>query len=66
MSNGSVLSRLLNDASVSDIFINGINGVYVERNGRIEKCEPIFENELARPKRYVKSIPRNIGITIAM
>ncbi|HEY9717039.1 MAG TPA: ATPase, T2SS/T4P/T4SS family, partial [Trichormus sp.] len=39
------LGPLLRDPSVGDICVNGCNNVYVERHGRLEKTNIVFENE---------------------
>lgn len=39
------LGPLLRDPSVGDICVNGVNNVYVERHGRLEKTAVAFENE---------------------
>jgi pilus assembly protein CpaF len=39
------LGPLLRDPSVGDICVNGINSIYVERHGRLEKTSVVFEND---------------------
>ncbi len=39
------LGPLLRDPSVGDICVNGVNNIYVERHGRLEKTAVAFENE---------------------
>ncbi len=39
------LGPLLSDPSVGDICVNGVNNIYVERHGRLEKTSVAFENE---------------------
>ncbi len=39
------LGPLLRDPSVGDICVNGCSAVYVERHGRLEKTNIVFENE---------------------
>jgi len=39
------LGPLLRDPSVGDICVNGVNNIYVERHGRLEKTNVVFENE---------------------
>ncbi len=39
------LGPLLRDPSVGDICVNGVNSIYVERHGRLEKTNVAFENE---------------------
>jgi len=39
------LGPLLRDPSVGDICVNGCNNIYVERHGRLEKTNIVFENE---------------------
>src|SRR5579885_78876 len=39
------LGPLLRDPSVGDICVNGVNNVYVERHGRLEKTNVVFEND---------------------
>lgn len=39
------LGPLLRDPSVGDICVNGINNIYVERHGRLEKTSVVFEND---------------------
>ncbi|MBX9694265.1 MAG: CpaF family protein [Cyanobacteria bacterium] len=38
------LGPLLRDPSVGDICVNGVNSIYVERHGRLEKTNIAFEN----------------------
>jgi pilus assembly protein CpaF len=40
-----VLSDILTDDSITEIMINGMDSIFIERNGRIEKSEKIFESE---------------------
>ncbi len=39
------LGPLLRDPSVGDICVNGIGSIYVERHGRLEKTNVVFEND---------------------
>ncbi len=39
------LGPLLRDPSIGDICVNGVNNIYVERHGRLEKTSVAFENE---------------------
>jgi pilus assembly protein CpaF len=39
------LEPLLNDATITEVMVNGCNKVYVERYGRIEKTSTTFEND---------------------
>lgn len=39
------LGPLLRDPSVGDICVNGVNSIYVERHGRLEKTNVAFEND---------------------
>lgn len=39
------LGPLLRDPSVGDICVNGVNSIYVERHGRLEKTNVVFEND---------------------
>jgi len=39
------LGPLLRDPSIGDICVNGVNNIYVERHGRLEKTTVAFENE---------------------
>ncbi|MDA1014758.1 MAG: CpaF family protein [Planctomycetota bacterium] len=39
------LETLLNDKSISDILINGPKTVFVERNGRLEESDVVFNDE---------------------
>jgi pilus assembly protein CpaF len=39
------LGPLLRDPSVGDICVNGISNIYVERHGRLEKTNVVFEND---------------------
>jgi len=38
------IEPLLNDASITEVMVNGPGKVYIERQGRIEKTNVIFEN----------------------
>lgn len=40
-----VLQELVEDASVTEIMINGAKNIFVERKGRITKCEQEFESD---------------------
>lgn len=40
-----ILQELLDDKDVSEIMVNGIDRIFVERRGKIEKTELRFENE---------------------
>ncbi len=40
-----VLQSLLDDDSVSEIMVNGMNKIFVEKNGKIEETELSFDNE---------------------
>lgn len=39
------LGPLLRDPSVGDICVNNVNSIYVERHGRLEKTNVVFEND---------------------
>jgi len=39
------LEILLQDSSITEVMVNGHEKIYVERNGRIEKTDVVFENE---------------------
>lgn len=39
------LGQLLSDDTVAEIMINGASQVYVERGGKIERCDNIFDSE---------------------
>jgi pilus assembly protein CpaF len=39
------LGPLLRDPSIGDICVNGPSSIYVERHGRLEKTQVVFENE---------------------
>ena len=40
-----VLQELVEDASVTEIMINGAKNIFIERKGRITKCEQEFESD---------------------
>lgn len=40
-----VLEPLLADGSITEIMVNGINDVFVERRGRLERAPSVFRNE---------------------
>lgn len=40
-----VLQELVDDASVTEIMINGAKNIFIERQGRITKCEQEFESD---------------------
>lgn len=40
-----VLQELVDDASVTEIMINGAKNIFIERKGRITKCEQEFESD---------------------
>ena len=39
------LEPLLQDSTISDILVNGCDQVYVERRGRLEKCNVVFKDD---------------------
>lgn len=39
------LQELMDDKSISDIMVNGVNDIYVERGGKVSKSELTFINE---------------------
>lgn len=41
-----VLQELVDDASVTEIMINGAKNIFIERKGRITKCEQEFESDI--------------------
>lgn len=38
------LQSLVEDESVTEIMVNGTKSIFVEREGKIESCEPLFSN----------------------
>ncbi len=40
------LETLLRDASISEIMVNGHRSIFLERNGRIERCDRVFDSEV--------------------
>lgn len=52
-----VLSELLEDEEITEIMINGHDRIYIERNGRLEKCNRTFEN----PERLLNVIHQMIS-----
>lgn len=40
-----ILQELLDDAEISEIMVNGIHDIFIERKGRLEKTKLEFENE---------------------
>ena len=57
------LEPLLSDTDISDIMVNGPQGVYVERHGRIEKTEVCFkdnEHLMAVIERIVSKVGRRV------
>ena len=41
-----MLQELVDDASVTEIMINGAKNIFIERKGRITKCEQEFESDI--------------------
>lgn len=39
-----ILQELIDDPDITEIMINGTNNIFVEKNGKIEKCEKQFES----------------------
>jgi pilus assembly protein CpaF len=57
------LEPLLSDTEISDIMVNGPQGVYVERHGKIEKTEVCFkdnEHLMAVIERIVSKVGRRV------
>ena len=57
------LEPLLSDTEISDIMVNGPQGVYVERHGRIEKTDVCFkdnEHLMAVIERIVSKVGRRV------
>lgn len=40
-----ILNSIMEDEDVTEIMINGYNNIFIERNGKIHKCEENFESE---------------------
>ena len=40
-----VLQELVDDKAVTEIMVNGANQIFIERNGRMERWEKVFENQ---------------------
>lgn len=58
-----VLEPLLADGSITEIMVNGINDVFVERRGRLERAPSVFRNEAQLYQvidRIVSSVNRRI------
>ncbi|HLF87822.1 MAG TPA: CpaF family protein [Anaerolineales bacterium] len=54
------LEILLQDQSITEVMVNGHEKIYVERNGRIEKSDVVFENE-AHLMRIIDRIVAPLG-----
>ena len=54
------LERLLSDATISDILVNGPNRVYVERKGRLQRTETRF-NDSHHLMRIINRIVSRVG-----
>jgi pilus assembly protein CpaF len=54
------LEALLRDAAISDILVNRYNQVYVEREGRLEETEIVFQND-AHLHRIIERIVSMVG-----
>lgn len=50
-----VLQELVDDATVTEIMINGAKNIFIERNGAITKCEQEFESD-SRLQDVIQSI----------
>ena len=54
------LEPLLEDATVSEIMVNGASQVYVERRGRLTRTEIVFDDE-AHLRRIIERIVSPLG-----
>lgn len=54
------LGPLLRDPSVGDICVNGINNIYVERHGRLEKANIFFE-DAKHLRQTMDKVVRSVG-----
>jgi len=54
------LERLMHDASVSDILVNGPHEVFVERHGRLERTEIVFADE-QHVMRIIQRVVSRVG-----
>jgi pilus assembly protein CpaF len=54
------LEPLLKDASITEVMANGHQNIYIERNGKIEKTNVVFENE-AHLMRIIDRIVSPLG-----
>ncbi len=63
------LEKLLADESISDIMVNGVNQVFVERNGKLELTDVAFQGEahlMNIATRIVTKIGRRIDETMPL
>jgi pilus assembly protein CpaF len=54
------LQKLLDDATVSEIMVNGAGHIYVERAGRIQRTRAVFRSE-ERLRRVIERIVSRVG-----
>ncbi len=54
------LEPLLNDASITEVMVNGHENVFIERTGRVDKTRIVFENE-AHLMRIIDRIVAPLG-----
>jgi pilus assembly protein CpaF len=54
------LEALLADPSISDILVNRYNQIYIERNGKLEETEIVFQND-AHLSRIIERIVSMVG-----
>jgi pilus assembly protein CpaF len=54
------LEALLADPDISDILVNRHNQIYIEKNGRLEECDTVFQND-AHLSRIIERIVSMVG-----
>ncbi len=60
-----VLQDFIEDESITEIMVNGINAIFIERNGRLEKSEKHFESK-ERLQDIIQQIAAGANRTVNM
>jgi len=58
-----IIQPLIDDKSVTEIMINGAEDIFIERNGRINKLEMVFENK-QKLEDVIQSIVSKVNRTV--
>ncbi|MDD2401171.1 MAG: CpaF family protein [Clostridia bacterium] len=58
-----IIQPLIDDKSVTEIMINGAEDIFIERNGRINKLEMVFENK-GKLEDVIQSIVSKVNRTV--